>query len=369
MLLSSFACAAPRLLLEKTSIDLGDIEEGDKFEQAIEIKNTGDSDLYIKAVSPTCDCTTIIEPKKELTLTPSEKSAIRFNFDSTGLEGDFSRHIYVYSNDADAPVQKINIDGHASVVDAKIEQRVERFGLFVIITSGLIDGINPCAFTVLVFFISFLTFSGYKRKQVVQTGLAFILAVFLTYFLIGLGIFRIVQSLEVFRNISDFIRMGTGALALFLGIVSLYDFIVYKISKDPDRIKLKLPEAVKKQIHSVIREKTDIRGKDSTNFKIIIGAFVTGFLVSLLESVCTGQTYLPTIMFMFRIPALKIRALSNLVIYNFMFIVPLIFILAFGIMGVRSEAFGAIARKHMGAVKLAMAFVFFVLGISLFVMK
>ena len=364
------AFAAPRLSLEKKTIYMGSIEEGKNYEYSVGIENTGDEVLHISTATPSCDCITILKPEKRLSLAPEEKSAIKFSFDSTGIEGIFKKHIFIYSNDEEAPIQKIYVRGKTTVVTGSIIERAKKYGLFVIIASGLIDGINPCAFTVLVFFISFLSFSGYKRRQVIHTGLAFILAVFLTYFLIGLGIFRIVQGLEVFRRISSMIRLGTGAFAIVLGAISVYDFVVYKVTKDPDRIKLKLPQVVKKQIQSVIREKTDIRGKRGlSNIKIISGAFVTGFLVSLLESVCTGQTYLPTVMFMFRVPILRSRALVNLIIYNFMFIIPLLFILVFGIMGVASEGFARIAKRHLGGVKLCLAAVFFILGISLFIIK
>ena len=56
-------------------------------------------------------------------------------------------------------------------------------------SAGLIDGINPCAFTVIIFFMSFLAIQGYRRRELLAIGLTFIFAVFLTYILIGLGFF------------------------------------------------------------------------------------------------------------------------------------------------------------------------------------
>ena len=60
----------------------------------------------------------------------------------------------------------------------------------VIIGSGLVDGINPCAFTVIVFFISYLSLQGYRKRELVATGISFVFAVFATYTLVGLGVFN-----------------------------------------------------------------------------------------------------------------------------------------------------------------------------------
>ena len=54
------------------------------------------------------------------------------------------------------------------------------FKPLAVISAGLVDGINPCAFTVIVFFISFLALQGYRRPELIVIGLAFIFAVFLT---------------------------------------------------------------------------------------------------------------------------------------------------------------------------------------------
>ena len=45
-------------------------------------------------------------------------------------------------------------------------QRFRSFNFLVITTAGFLDGLNPCAFAVIVFFISFLSLMKYKRKEV-----------------------------------------------------------------------------------------------------------------------------------------------------------------------------------------------------------
>ena len=72
----------------------------------------------------------------------------------------------------------------------------KKLSVLTIIGSGLVDGVNPCAFAVIVFFISFLTVYGYRKREIVYIGSAYCLAVFITYLLIGLGLFKFLYSIE-----------------------------------------------------------------------------------------------------------------------------------------------------------------------------
>lgn len=124
----------------------------------------------------------------------------------------------------------------------------------VITAAGLIDGINPCAFTVIVFFISFLALQGYRKRALIIIGLTFICAVFLTYLLIGLGLFGFIYRLEGFWLVSRTINFLIGVFSLVLGVLSLYDFFRFKKTKKTEGLMLQLPQAVKTQIHAVIEQ-------------------------------------------------------------------------------------------------------------------
>lgn len=123
-----------------------------------------------------------------------------------------------------------------------------RFGAFrpaAIISAGLIDGINPCAFTVIVFFISFLALQGYRKRELVVIGLTFICAVLLTYLLLGLGIFTFFYRLKSFWMMSWAANIGVGILAIVLGVLSVFDFFRIKKSGTAEGLFLELPKAVK----------------------------------------------------------------------------------------------------------------------------
>ncbi len=238
-----------------------------------------------------------------------------------------------------------------------IEERFESFTLFAVLSAGLIDGINPCAFATIVFFVSFLSFAGRKRREILLVGLSFTAAVFITYLLIGFGAFRFLQALELPFIYSKIIYILVGIIALALGILNLYDYYRFKTGKLSE-MTLQLPAAIKRMIHAVIRI-----NQASSGILLMSTAFATGFLISVLESICTGQVYVPTIVFIIKTQGLRARALSFLIAYNLMFILPLVIIFGFTLFGVTSELFGKIMKKYMGVIKIALAVLLFGLGI------
>lgn len=257
--------------------------------------------------------------------------------------------------------------GHGKI---DLVSRFKNFGVLAIIGAGLVDGINPCAFTVIVFFISFLALQGYRRRQLVAIGLTFIFAVCLTYILIGVGLFSFLYELKGFWLAVKIFNYTVGILSIILGIACIYDLIKFRKTKKTDEMILQLPQAVKNQIHKVVGQhyrvdKKESSAEKSSLIKLLLSALVTGFLVSILEAVCTGQVYLPTIAFVLKTSQLKIQALGYLLLYNLMFIAPLFVIFILALFGVTSGDFSVFLQKHMSKVKILMAVLFFGLGVFL----
>ncbi|MCM8799706.1 MAG: hypothetical protein NC900_03100 [Candidatus Omnitrophica bacterium] len=266
-------------------------------------------------------------------------------------------------------LQKREITPISELSEVDLIKRFRSFGILAIISAGLIDGINPCAFTVIVFFISFLAVQGYRRREILTIGLSFILAVFLTYVLIGLGIFRFLYALRGFYWITKVVYYLIALFCFILGILSLYDLWLFKKNKSTEGITLQLPQIIKNRIHTIIglyyrKRPYQKQTEPKANLlKLIISAFLVGFIVSLLEAVCTGQLYLPTITFMLKEQSMRLIALWYLLLYNLMFIVPLILVLLFALLGTTSEGFSYFVKKHIVIIKLLMAILFFTFGI------
>ena len=85
---------------------------------------------------------------------------------------------------------------------APIVSRFQNFRILPLMAAGLIDGINPCAFATLVFFIGYLTTMKRTGKEVLWVGGAFTLGVFIVYFLTGLGLSEGLRQLEFLPKVS-----------------------------------------------------------------------------------------------------------------------------------------------------------------------
>ncbi len=250
-------------------------------------------------------------------------------------------------------------------------KRFNNFTLPAIIAVGLIDGVNPCAITVIVFFMSFLAFQGYRRREIAVIGLVFILSVYLTYCLIGLGIFESLYRLQGFWLLSKTVNITIGIISIIFGIYALYDFIEYRRTGSADGLLLSLPQWIKNWIHKVIGSHYRLKaGSNHPIFKkpiigFAVSALVTGFLVSILEAVCVAKIYLPTIIFVLKTTSLKLKALTYLLLYNLLFIVPLLIIFSFAITGTTVEQFQKVLKGHLGLVKILMGVMFLGLGVFL----
>ena len=234
-----------------------------------------------------------------------------------------------------------------------VAHRYEAFTLPVVIGAGLLDGINPCAFATIIFFLSYLQIARRTPREMLLVGAAFIAAVFLAYLAAGLLLHGMLGSLsERFAGLQRWLNLGFGGLALVAAWLSFRDALRARRGHLGE-MTLQLPGFLKQRIRGVVRT-----GARARNF--VVAAFVSGLVISLLELACTGQVYAPII---YQIQRGKLDAVLWLVIYNLAFITPLvvIFLLAYG--GLRSESLSAFQAKHTAAVKTALGILFLVLAL------
>ena len=248
-------------------------------------------------------------------------------------------------------------ESQLDTAESDILNRFHGFGILTVAGAGLLDGINPCAFATIVFFISYMNLVGRGRKEMLVAGGAFALAVFGTYLLLGLGTLSFMNYINQFSGIAKCVYLLAATATFALAGLSLYDAVKAKQGKTKD-ILLQLPRALKQRIHKVIREQTRTSG-------VIAGALVIGFVISALELVCTGQVYLPTLTFVAGIEGMRAHALSFLLLYNIMFVVPLLVVFGCVYWGTTSMQLGGILQKHLVTVKVGMGLLLFGLGVWL----
>ena len=243
------------------------------------------------------------------------------------------------------------VSGEKSILD-----RFARFSVFGILFAGLIDGVNPCAFATLIFFVSYLLFIGRRRREIILMAIFFICAVFITYFAIGIGAFNLFKYITGINTIAKMVFFAFGGVSIVLGMLSLRDYALARKGKT-DQMLLQLPLGIKQRIHKDIQKKTAAGG-------IIIGSLIAGFLISLLEFGCTGQVYLPTITFMVSKAGFTTRPILALFGYNIMFVAPLIIIALLATLFSNKRIAKSLGTK-IPTIKFLTALLFFALGILL----
>jgi HEAT repeat protein/cytochrome c biogenesis protein CcdA len=247
-------------------------------------------------------------------------------------------------------------EAQTAAAATQVEERYLSLTPAVVILGGLLDGVNPCAFATIIFFLSYLQISRRTPREMLMVGASFILAVFLAYLAAGLLLHEVIDTLSSrFAGVQRWMNLGFGLLALLAAFLSFRDAWLARGGR-LDEMTLQLPGFLKSRIRSVIRT-----GAKARNF--VIAAFVSGLVISLLELACTGQVYAPII---YQIRQGKLDAVLWLVIYNLAFITPLIviFLLAYG--GLRSEKLIAIQQKHTTSVKIGLGLLF--LGLALVIL-
>lgn len=258
------------------------------------------------------------------------------------------------------PTKNIS-DSDISLAKQAIYDRYVAISWSAVLFAGLLDGINPCAFVTIIFLLSYLSLMKYSKKDIALVGMSFTLSVFLTYLLIGLGLLKFVQFIQEVDYLYDAVYYSAILFALVVALLNFYDY--YKIKKGSlGDMTLKLNKTLREKINAIIRKNVKVR-------HYIFGAFLMGFGISILELACTGQVYLPTVVFIINTQGIQFRATLLLIAYNIAFIVPLIIIFALFWHGSSEKIISRWLTNNAGKIKLSMGFLFIFLAIFLYLFR
>ena len=230
--------------------------------------------------------------------------------------------------------------------------------LLPILLAGLLDGINPCAFSTLIFLLSWLTLAGRNKKEILITGIFFSSAVFFTYYTVGLGAFAALRTSESVPIVSSILKYSMALLLVVLGIIHIFDYRKVRQGRAGE-MTLQLSRERKKKIHSLIRGKARQAG-------LFAGSLALGVLVTIYELGCTGQVYLPTLMYMVRIEKVM-SSYFLLGIYNIGFIFPLAIVFIAAWRGIGSDRLVHWFKENLAAVKLLSALFFLLMAALLII--
>jgi cytochrome c biogenesis protein CcdA len=227
--------------------------------------------------------------------------------------------------------------------DLQNQGKLSTTGLMALIGAAIIDSINPCAFGVLLFLMLSLLNLG-SAKRALKAGLFYSFVVFVVYFLAGLGLFQVIQSVGQIR---DWIYLAVGLLVLTLALIEFKDYSAARQGKESI---LRISPKVKPFIEKYSKKGT------------LTAIMILGVVVALFELPCTGGIYIGIISLISQSPGL---AIPYLLIYNIIFVLPLIIMTLLIYKGMSPQKLQKWSNNERAWMKLAAAIVMLLIAIYL----
>lgn len=194
-------------------------------------------------------------------------------------------------------------DSCASPLERISGQRVAgTLTLSAVVLAAAVDAINPCAFAVLILLIA-AVLATRDRRRALYAGLAFSLSIFISYYLMGVGLYSAVDAAGVTRTIF----LAVAVLAILIGLFNLKDFFWYG-----KWFVMEVPLSWRPNLKRITQGITSVPG-----------AFLAGFLISLFLLPCTSGPYI-VILGLLATTATRASAFGWLLLYNAIFILPMI---------------------------------------------
>lgn len=178
----------------------------------------------------------------------------------------------------------------------------------LVIIAGLVDGFNPCAFAVLLLFITFtmgmLQLQANYRYGLMKVGSIYISGIFVTYVLIGVGFLSAIS----FFSATHIVGKAAAFISMVLGVIIMKDYFI------PGDFKLVIPKSLHTPINNWIKRTS------------APGVFGAGVLVGLCTIPCSGGIYL-AVLGLLTLQSTLTKGILYLLLYNLMLITPLVAVL------------------------------------------
>ncbi len=202
-----------------------------------------------------------------------------------------------------ATTETVKLTGDKSPsTDPAKKEIVKKLTVPIVVAAAAVDAINPCAFAVLIILMT-AALSIANKKRALKFGLAFTVSIYISYFLMGLGLFSALQA----SGLSHGFYIVVTILAVIVGLLNIKDYFWYGKG-----FLMEVPLSWRPTMKKILNSAT-------TPF----GAFIAGFAVSLFELPCTGGPYI-VILGLLAKEVTRSTGILYLLLYNLVFISPLI---------------------------------------------
>jgi len=216
----------------------------------------------------------------------------------------------------------------------------------LVLIASILDSVHPCSFSILLITIAFLFGMQMSRKKILQIGGVYVAGIFTAYFLIGLGILKV---LHLFNTPHFMGKLGATLLIIF-GVLNLINRFFPTFP-----IKLKMPSFT----HSAMSKLMDRTG--------ILASFALGLLVGICQFPCMGGPYLMVIGLL-KDQVTYFTGFQYLLLYNVILIIPLVVVLYIASQKVLLEKVQEWKNTNMQGVKLWAGLAMIILGILILLM-
>ena len=226
---------------------------------------------------------------------------------------------------------------------------VEQLTLGIIIAAALADSINPCVFGVLIFLLAYMTAVFKNKAKMLIAGLIYITAVYITYFLIGIGIFTLAYTAGFAKPFYWF----AAVVAIAAGIFEIKDYFWYGKG-----FSLQIIPGGAERIKKYSTAMKNMETKHPMLSLAIAG--LLGIFVVFVELPCTGAPYL-AILGLLSTGELA-AGIPLLLLYNLVFILPLFVIVGLVYFGHTSRKLEKWRKEHRGVMRLGIGLFLLALG-------
>lgn len=225
----------------------------------------------------------------------------------------------------------------------------DQLTLGIVLGAALVDSINPCVFGVLIFLVTFMFNLFKSAKKMLLGGLLYSAVVYVTYLLIGFGILKLALN----TGIATTFYWVAALIAIVAGLLEIKDYFWYGRG-----FTLQIVPGGAERIKYYTNRIEAMEGRHPALLLLTIVGL--GIFVVLVELPCTGAPYLAILGLLSK--GEFATAVPLLLLYNLVFILPLLVIIGISYFGTSSNRLEEWRKEHRGLMRLGIGLFMLILG-------
>lgn len=355
--------------------DFGEVGPVTSNERTLCVSNAGPSVVRISRVQACCGAMAALS---QTVLAPSATAELKVSVATGAQAGPFRKTVTVFSDAPGQPLITLPLTGsvrsavpvvlgdtvvlkdtkpvveHPSSHSETSSGRTLPLTVLAVVAAGIVDGFNPCSFAIMISLAGILAIGGRRRRARVLGGLSFCFGSFVTYMLMGLGLMQALRALEGLRLVHVAMMTALSVALFILSVLSFRDAFRFRRVPVFSVVTLRLPEGVKNAIRRIAMSCW-------SGPAVVVAGFGCAVVVTLMDSLCTGQVYVPILALLARETGSS-RAFVLLVVYNLAFIAPLVAVFVLASKTTDAFQMAKWSSRNVIPAKIALGVLFALLG-------